>query len=125
MKDRDQIKVQKAAVTLSYTTAFIPTNTINLQQQGQNTNLTASLAEILEFSEAKFLLAFACVDAGVRDFKAEPCLQATDFIYSINWLCFQGCRYLGTCGSGRWCEHAASGSPGSATFSEEPVTPGC
>lgn len=36
MKGRDQIKVQKAALTLSYTTAFIPINSINLQQQGQN-----------------------------------------------------------------------------------------
>lgn len=71
---------------------------------------------------AKFLLGFACVAAGLGDFKAEPCLQVADFIYSIGWLCFQGCRCLGTCGSGQWCVHAALGSPGSATLSEEPVT---
>lgn len=70
---------------------------------------------------AKFLLAFACVAAGLGDFKAEPCLQVADFIYSISWMCFQGCGCLGMCGSGQWCGHAALGSRGSAALSEEPV----
>lgn len=35
---------------------------------------------------AKFLLAFACVAADLRDFKADPCLQVTGFIYSIHQL---------------------------------------
>lgn len=33
---------------------------------------------------AKFLLAFACVTVGLRDFKAEPCWQVADFTYSIS-----------------------------------------
>lgn len=83
-----------------------------------NTHLIVSLAKFSGFQKlmATFSLAFACVAAGLGDFKTEPRLQVADFIYSISWLCFQGCRCPGTCGSGQWCVHTASGNHGSATL---------